>query len=89
MSQTSATKNPSFEESLTEINQLIEKMEKDDQTLEQSLNHFERGIKLIKHCQAILTDAEQKVQILIENNQREQLVAYEPDNKNESDVVTC
>lgn len=77
-------KNPSFEEALTEINELIKKLELESQTLEQSLDHFEKGIKLIKHCQILLTHAEQKVQILMENNQREQLTDYEPDNKNES-----
>jgi exodeoxyribonuclease VII small subunit len=83
MSKTAAN-NQHFEASLAEITQLIEKMEQADLTLEQSLTHFERGIHLIKHCQKVLSDAEQKVQILIENNQREQLTDYEQhDNKNE------
>lgn len=58
---------PNLETSLTEINTLIEKMEKGDLSLEQSLEHFERGIKLIKNAQKILSDAEQKVQILLQN----------------------
>ncbi len=57
-----------LESSLKEINDLIEKMEHSDLTLEQALNHFEQGITLIKNCQAILQEAEQKVQILIQNN---------------------
>jgi exodeoxyribonuclease VII small subunit len=67
---------PNLEESLSEITQLIEKMEQSDQTLEQSLNHFERGITLIKHCQKILTEAEQKVNILVQNNNQENLTQY-------------
>lgn len=67
---------PNLEESLTEISQLIDKMEHSELTLEQSLNHFERGITLVKHCQKILEEAEQKVQILIQNNQQEELTSY-------------
>ena len=57
-----------LEPSLQEINVLIEKMEQGDLTLEQALSHFEHGITLIKSCQKILQDAEQKVQILVQNS---------------------
>lgn len=67
---------PTLEESLAEIAQLIEKMEHGEPTLEQSLACFERGITLIKHCQKTLNQAEQKVQILIQNNQQEELSDY-------------
>ncbi|EKD70496.1 MAG: exodeoxyribonuclease VII small subunit [uncultured bacterium] len=69
-------KAPSLEKSLSEITSIIEKMEHGELTLEQSLTHFERGIVLIKHCQKVLSEAEQKVQILIQNNQQEQLTNY-------------
>lgn len=76
-------KLPDLEESLSEINQLIEKMEHSEQTLEQSLTHFERGITLVKHCQKILAEAEQKVQILMQNNHQEELTAYGEDTQEE------
>lgn len=69
-------KLPNLEESLAEISQLIETMEHSEQTLEQSLTNFERGITLVKHCQKILEEAEQKVQILIQSNNQEELAAY-------------
>ena len=72
-------KLPNLEESLSEITQLIEKMEHSEQTLEQSLTHFERGITLVKHCQKILEEAEQKVKILIQNNNQENLTVYGDD----------
>lgn len=75
---------PSLEESLTEISQLIDKMEHTELTLEQSLTHFERGINLIKHCQKVLTEAEQKVQILIQNNKQDELADY-GDSNNDSE----
>jgi len=74
---------PSLEESLTEISQLIDKMEHGELTLEQSLHHFERGITLIKHCQKVLEKAEQKVQILIQNNNQDELAAYGEKNNDE------
>jgi exodeoxyribonuclease VII small subunit len=73
----SKKKQPSLEESIAEINILIEQMEQGELSLEQSLGQFERGIGLIKHCQKILQDAEQKVQILIQNNSQEDLQPYE------------
>jgi exodeoxyribonuclease VII small subunit len=76
-------KSPTLEEAYTEISELIDKMEHTELTLEQSLTHFERGIKLIKHCQKILGEAEQKVQILIQHNQQEELTAYQDNDKNQ------
>jgi exodeoxyribonuclease VII small subunit len=75
---------PHLEESLTEMTQLIEQMEQGELTLEQSLAHFERGITLVKHCQKILTDAEQKVQILVQHNNQETLSPYNDENKQTS-----
>jgi exodeoxyribonuclease VII small subunit len=74
---TKPTALPSLEEAMTEITQVIDKMEHGKLTLELSLTHFERGITLIKHCQKTLTEAEQKVQILIQNNNQETLAPYE------------
>jgi exodeoxyribonuclease VII small subunit len=85
-----AEKLPDLEKSMAEISQLIEKMEQGELTLDQSLGHFERGITLVKHCQKILHDAEQKVQILIQNNKQEQLEEYgsneDSDNENDGDT---
>ena len=74
---TKKTKELNLESSLAEINTLIEKMERGELSLEQSLTHFERGIQLIKHAQKILQDAEQKVQILMKNHGAEKLTDYE------------
>ena len=53
-----------FEQSIEQLSQIIEKMERGDLALEQSLTQFEQGMNLIKQCQQALTKAEQKVQIL-------------------------
>ncbi len=68
---------PDLEASITEINTLITQMEQGELSLEQSLERFERGIHLIKHCQKVLQDAESKVQILLQQNGEEDLQPYE------------
>jgi exodeoxyribonuclease VII small subunit len=55
-----------FESALKELEALVEKMEQGDIPLEESLQHFERGIQLTRQCQQSLQAAEQKVQILLE-----------------------
>jgi exodeoxyribonuclease VII small subunit len=67
---------PSLETSLADITKVIEKMEHGELTLEQSLAEFERGITLIRQCQKMLAEAEQKVQILIQKNNQDTLTAY-------------
>jgi len=58
------TEPASFEESLSELEALVERMESGDLTLEESLGAFEQGITLTRSCQQALQVAEQKVEIL-------------------------
>ena len=62
------TKTIDFEQSLDELEGLVERMEQGDSSLEDSLKDFERGIELTRNCQTALTEAEQKVQILLKKN---------------------
>ena len=57
-----------FEDSLAELEQLVNLLEQGDISLEESLKHFERGVNLTRVCQKALQEAEQKVQILIKQN---------------------
>ena len=59
---------PAFEDALTELEQLVNRLERGELTLEESLQAFERGVNLTRTCQKALQEAEQKVQILIEKN---------------------
>lgn len=69
-----ASKKPfNFEKSLDELNVLVDTMEQGNLSLEDSLKHFESGIKLIRDCQKALGEAEQKVQILTQQNGDETL----------------
>jgi exodeoxyribonuclease VII small subunit len=63
-----AKKSIDFEQALDQLEELVEDMENGDLTLEESLKAFEEGIKLTRECQTALSEAEQKVQMLIEEN---------------------
>jgi len=54
-----------FERQLKELETLVERMEKGEQTLEQSLQDFERGFTLFRACQDALKKAEQRVEKLV------------------------
>lgn len=62
-----------FEAALAELEALVDQMEAGDMSLEASLTAFERGVKLTRHCQAALRDAELKVKKLTEDNVLETL----------------
>lgn len=74
-----------FEESLAELEQLVERMEQGNLPLEDSLKLFERGVQLTRSCQKALKDAEQKVQILLEENGEPTLQAFDNEPKNLSE----
>ena len=52
-------------------------MESGELTLEQSLKDFERGVALTRSCQKALTDAEQKVKILLSRDSEAGLRDFE------------
>jgi len=68
-----------FEQSLSQLESLVEKLENSEFTLEQSLQAFEQGVKLTRQCQQALSQAEQKVQLLIEENGQSTAVPFEGD----------
>jgi exodeoxyribonuclease VII small subunit len=70
-----------FEPALAELEQLVEQMERGDLSLEESLLAFERGVKLTRACQQLLSEAEQKVRILSESAGNNQLEEFTSDNR--------
>lgn len=63
-----ANDNFNFEKALEDLNNIVIKMEQGGLSLEESLKQFEKGIALTRECQLALQNAEQKVQILLENH---------------------
>lgn len=65
-----------LEGALTELEQLVNKMEQGDLSLEESLEYFERGVGLTRTCQKALQEAEQKVSILLSKNGQQTLEPF-------------
>ena len=59
---------PDFEAALAELEKLVEKMESGEQSLEEALASFQRGVELTRVCQQGLKEAEQRVEQLIKSN---------------------
>ncbi|WEJ21149.1 exodeoxyribonuclease VII small subunit [Pseudomonas sp. SD17-1] len=57
-----------FEQSLADLQALVERLENGELSLEDSLTAFEQGIGLTRDCQSALTQADQKVQVLLERD---------------------
>ena len=64
-----------FEQTLAELEGLIERLESGSLPLDEALKTFERGVELTRGCQAALKNAQQKVEILL---QRDGAVSVEP-----------
>ncbi|GBE07428.1 MAG TPA: exodeoxyribonuclease VII small subunit [Gammaproteobacteria bacterium] len=59
---------PDFETAMKELEQIVESMENDQLTLDESLQKFERGVELSRICQENLKKAEQKVEQLVKKH---------------------
>jgi exodeoxyribonuclease VII small subunit len=80
-----AKKKPlDLEASLSELESIVTQMETGELTLEQSLSAFEQGIKLTRDCQSRLQQAEQHVQMLIEQNGEPALAEFAPQDAGQS-----
>ncbi len=69
-----------FESQLAELEALVEAMEQGQMSLEDSLKAFEQGVKLTRACQKRLESADQKVSILLQD-QEDQLQEFPTEEK--------
>ena len=60
---------PSFEEALVELEELVVDMEDGELSLENAIKHYERGVVLGRSALKALDEAEQRVQILNQDDQ--------------------
>jgi exodeoxyribonuclease VII small subunit len=74
-----------FESSLKELESVVDKLEKGELSLEESLRLYEQGIKLVKFCSSQLDAAEKKIEILQKelNGQMKAVPFEEDDTTNE------
>jgi len=77
---------PDFEQSLTELETLVAKLEQGDVPLEDALKTFERGVALTRQCQTALRTAQQKVEVLLARNGTEEVAAFADDENDDDDA---
>lgn len=69
------------EAALSELEQIVTRLEGGDLPLEEALNEFERGVQLARQGQVKLQQAEQRVQILLSDTEDAALTPFTPDNE--------
>lgn len=72
-----ATPDSSFEQNIAELEAIVQKLEHGELALDDAMQQFERGVGLARVSQQQLQQAEQKVQILLQQGSGEQLQPFE------------
>lgn len=72
---------PDFESALAELEKIVEKMEGGEQSLEEALKSFQRGIELTRACQQGLKEAEQRVEKLVQSGGQSRIEPLERDDE--------
>ena len=61
----------SFEEAITGLTDIVGRIEQGQIPLQDSLQQYERGMALIKHCRTILQEAEQRIERIAQEEEKE------------------
>ena len=62
--------HPTLEQRLDRLDEIVRTLERDDLDLEQAMKLFEEGVTHLRHAQDLLTDAELRIERLLESGQR-------------------
>jgi exodeoxyribonuclease VII small subunit len=81
----------SFEDQMSELEKVVDQLEKGDLTLEENVTLFERGVKLSDACKAQLASAESRIQVLLDpaadgSSRVEDLAVAVADDEDEEDA---
>ena len=60
--------NLTFEESLEQLDEIVEKLEKGDVPLDDAIDQFNNAMQLVKICNEKLTKAEDSIAKIVEEN---------------------
>jgi exodeoxyribonuclease VII small subunit len=77
VSEETSIKN--FEKNLQTLEDIVDELEAGELSLDDALKRFEKGVKITRECQQALSAAEQRVNILLEENGELQLKPLEVD----------
>ncbi|KRN29660.1 hypothetical protein IV38_GL000547 [Lactobacillus selangorensis] len=76
---------PTFEENLTQLEQIVDGLEKGDVPLEKALDQFQKGIALSKKLETTLTHAETTLTKVMADNGQEEPFETDADAKEDED----
>lgn len=62
----------SFEQAIENLTEIVDKIETGQVPLQESLQQYEKGMEMIKHCRKILLDAEKRIEQIAEDQQVEE-----------------
>ena len=72
-----AVKKQSYEENITQIDEILEKLEREELSLDDSISEYEKAIKLIKDSEKLLEAGEGKVMKVLEKNGKLEMEKFE------------
>ena len=72
-----AAKKQSYEENITQIDEILEKLESEELSLYDSISEYEKAIKLIKESEKLLEAGEGKVMKVLEKNGKVEMEEFE------------
>lgn len=72
-----AAKKQSYEENITQIDEILEKLESEELSLDDSISEYEKAIKLIKESEKLLEAGEGKAMKVLEKNGKVEMEEFE------------
>ena len=72
-----AAKKQSYEENIAQIDEILEKLESEELSLDDSISEYEKAIKLIKDSEKLLEVGEGKVMKVLEKNGKVEMEKFE------------
>ncbi|WP_455036324.1 exodeoxyribonuclease VII small subunit [Leptotrichia massiliensis] len=72
-----AVKKQSYEENIAQIDEILEKLESEELSLDDSISEYEKAIKLIKDSEKLLEAGEGKVMKALEKNGKVEMEEFE------------
>ena len=72
-----AAKKQSYEENIAQIDEILEKLESEELSLDDSISEYEKAIKLIKESEKLLEAGEGKVMKVLEKNGKVEMEEFE------------
>jgi exodeoxyribonuclease VII small subunit len=81
MAKKAQTPPKSFEDALTELEEILARIESGQTPLEESLVQYERGNFLIQHCRGVLNNAEKQIEMLNKGNESGTAFPANPDSE--------